>query len=79
MSDNAIDAVKAGSHAHQKLSEEAVKVIKWMLKHKPKHGLGAKLARMYKVSPRAVSDIKNGSRWGWVKIPENINSIALGN
>lgn len=66
--DNQIDMIKAGRGGHQKLNEEAIKVIKWMLKYKPKRGLASKLARLHKVTPETIAMIKNGCRWGWVTI-----------
>jgi hypothetical protein len=51
-----------------KLNEECVKVIKWMLKHKPKHGLSAKLAKLYNVSQVTISMIKSNKRWQHIKI-----------
>ena len=67
-SDNSVDSVKRNRHGNQKLNEEAVKVIKWMLKYKPKYGLSAKLARLYNVLPSAIRKIKNGSTWAHVKV-----------
>ena len=48
--------------------EEAVKVIKWMLKYRPEIGLSAKLVRLHKVSPQTITNIKIGKSWGWIKI-----------
>ena len=65
---NAIDAVKRNRQGHQKLNEECVKVIKWMLKYKPAKGLVKKLASLHKVSPATIYDIKAGKTWGWLQI-----------
>ncbi len=67
-SDNSIDSVKAGTQRSQVLNEECVKVIKWMLKYKPKRGLSSKLARLHKVRKQTISSIKKGLSWTWVKI-----------
>ena len=47
-SDNGIDMSKKGRgcYTNGKLNSESVKVIKWMLKYKPKRGLVAKLGRL---------------------------------
>ena len=66
--DNSIDSVKRNRQGHQKLNEEAVKVIKWMLKYKNKYGLASKLARLYGVSANAIYEIKKGRCWTWIKI-----------
>lgn len=67
-SDNLIDSLKQNRHSTQKLNEEAVKVIKWMLKYKNEKGLAAKLALLYKVNPDVISKIKKGKSWSWVNI-----------
>lgn len=64
--DNSEDAVKRGRVGCQKLNPEAVKVIKWMLKYKPKKGLAVKLAELYKVHPNTIYDIKNKHTWPWL-------------
>jgi len=51
-----------------KLNEEAIKVIKWMLKFKYKHGLSRKLAKLYNVSEVTISMIKANKKWGHIKI-----------
>ena len=56
--DNAIDSIEIGAHGSQKLNEEAVKVIKWMLRYKPKRGLASKLARFYGVNHKTISMIR---------------------
>jgi hypothetical protein len=60
--------VKRNRHGSQKLNEECIKVIKWMLKHKPKHGLASKLAQLYGITPQAIYDIKKENTWSWVKV-----------
>lgn len=67
-SDNERDKLKAGNHPQQKLNEEAVKVIKWMLKYKNYWGLAAKLARLHHVSSNTISGIKKGNYWWWVTV-----------
>jgi hypothetical protein len=66
--ENSIDMVKANRQAHQRLNEEAVKVIKWMLKYKYKKGLGNKLAKLYNVKRNTISNIKNNHSWAWLKV-----------
>ncbi len=68
MYDNSIDCVKRNRQGHQKLNEEAVKVIKWMLKYKPEKGLAIKLAKLYNVTSANISMIKIGKSWSWVKV-----------
>jgi hypothetical protein len=65
--DNMNDMIASGTTV-RKLNEEAVKVIKWMLKYKYKQGLGKKLAVLYKVRTSTISEIKNNHHWGWVKV-----------
>jgi hypothetical protein len=52
----------------QKLNSEAVKVIKWMLKYKPKRGLAVKLASLYGISPSVIYRIKKGYSWRYIKV-----------
>jgi len=66
--DNSNDMVRRNRQGSQKLNEEAVKVIKWMLKYKPKYGLSAKLARLHDVGQSTICDIENGKHWSWVKV-----------
>lgn len=66
--DNSIDCVKRNRHPKMILNEEAVKVIKWMLKYKYKKGLIKKLAELHKVNIKTISDINCNKRWNWVKI-----------
>jgi hypothetical protein len=66
--DNSIDSVKRNRQAHMILNEEAVKVIKWFLKYKPKRGLAAKLARLYNITPETIGAIKTRKSWSWVQI-----------
>ena len=66
--DNFIDSVKRNNHGKQILNEEAVKVIKWMLKYRPKHGLVTKLAKLHNVSRQTIGSIKEGKSWRWVTI-----------
>ncbi len=69
MADNSLDAVKRNRGiGNQKLNEEAVKVIKWMLKYKPHRGLAAKLARLHKVDKKTRANIKAKHNWYWVQI-----------
>ena len=68
MSDNSVDMVKRNRQGAQKLNEEAVKVIKWMLKYKPRRGLAIKLAELYNVLPNTISQIKCNQRWAWIKV-----------
>jgi hypothetical protein len=67
-SDNSRDMIERNRGGCQKLNEECVKVIKWMLKYKPKRGLSAKLARLHKVDERVIAHIKAGNSWSWVKV-----------
>jgi hypothetical protein len=67
-SDNLIDCVKRNRHPNTKLNEEAVKVIKWMLKYEYKKGLIKKLAELHKVNIKTISDINCNHCWNWVKI-----------
>jgi hypothetical protein len=67
-SDNMIDMIKANTRCNQKLNEEAVKVIKWMLKYKYKRGLITKLAKLYKVAPPTIGSINTERNWGWIKV-----------
>jgi hypothetical protein len=66
--DNLRDMVKRNRQAHQKLNEECVKVIKWMLKYKPEKDLALKLARLHNVTPETISAIKRGLSWAWLKV-----------
>ena len=66
--DNLIDMNIKGRSTNGKLNSEAVKVIKWMLKYKPKYGLATKLARLYKVNCSVISTIKHENTWKQVKI-----------
>ena len=66
--DNSIDSVKRNRQGCQKLNEEAVKVIKWMLKYKYYYGLAAKLARLHGVTRHTINDIKHNRSWGWINI-----------
>lgn len=68
MYDNSIDSVKRNRQAHQKLNEECIKVIKWMLKYKPEKDLAIKLAKLYNVTAANISMIKIGKSWSWIKI-----------
>jgi hypothetical protein len=68
LSDNAIDMVKRNHQGNQKLNEECVKVIKWMLKYKPEKGLAIKLARLHGVNVGNISRIKNNKRWFWIHV-----------
>jgi hypothetical protein len=65
--DNMNDMLNSGTTA-KTLNEEAVKVIKWMLKYKPKKGLAAKLAQLYNTTPTNISAIKRGRVWSWVHV-----------
>lgn len=67
-SDNSRDMVKRNRGGSQKLNVECVKVIKWMLKYKPKHGLASKLAQLHNTTPQAIYDIKKENTWSWIKI-----------
>lgn len=66
--DNSLDSVKAATQRSVILNEEAVKVIKWLLKYRPKYGLSAKLARLHNVTQQNIYAIKQGRSWGWVKV-----------
>ncbi len=66
--DNSIDMVKRNRQGAQKLNEEAVKVIKWMLKYKSKRGLAIKLAELYNVLPNTISKIKRNECWAYIKV-----------
>ena len=66
--DNAIDNIKCGEHPKAKLNEEAVKVIKWMLKYQNAPGLIKKLAVLHNVDLCVISNIKAGRRWSCVTI-----------
>jgi len=67
-SDNIIDMIKINIRCNQKLNEEAVKVIKWMLKYKYEKELIQKLANLYKVSKTTIYDIKSNRTWYWMGI-----------
>jgi hypothetical protein len=66
--DNSIDMVKRNRQSYQKLNTEAVKVIKWMLKYKPRRGLPQKLASLHNVSIHTIRGIKNNQNWRHVKV-----------
>lgn len=66
-SDNILDAVKR-NRRNDPLNEQAVKVIRWMLKHCPKRGLQSKLAKLHKVNKKAISKIHLKQTWQWVTI-----------
>lgn len=66
--DNLHDCVKRGRHHNTKLNDEAVKVIKWMLKYKKKYGLVNKLANLHNVSRVAITDIQRGKTWSWINV-----------
>jgi len=66
--DNIIDSVKKGRHDKTVLNEEAVKVIRWMLKYKYYYGLSKKLANLYGVNKSRIAMIKNNKCWQWVKV-----------
>ena len=68
MFDNSVDMVKRNRQSAQKLNEEAVKVIKWLLKYKPKRGLAIKLAEIYNILPSTISKIKRNQCWTCVKV-----------
>lgn len=65
---NMRDCVERTRQGSQKLNEEAVKVIKWMLKYKPKRGLATKLASLHNVTIGTISNIKTERIWPWVKV-----------
>ncbi len=67
-SENTIDSVIRNRHGNQKLNEECVKVIKWMLKYQYKHGLIAKLASLHHVQYDTIRKIKGDLRWDYVKV-----------
>jgi len=66
--DNALDSAKRHRQGHQKLNEEAVKVIKWMLKYKYTKGLRNKLKTLYHVTRTTICDIEKGKSWAWVQV-----------
>ncbi len=66
--DNALDVMQRNSPMYAKLNEEAVKVIKWMLKYKNYHGLSRKLSRLYNIDFSTISDIKRKRTWYWVQV-----------
>lgn len=66
--DNSQDMVRRNRQRSQKLNEEAVKVIKWMLKYKSEKDLIKKLALLHNVSTALISHINTGRKWSWVKI-----------
>ena len=67
--ENMIDAVKCGHRPQStKLNEEAVKVIKWMLKYKKKYGLVSKLAILHGVTTQTIKDIGRNKTWTWVEV-----------
>jgi hypothetical protein len=66
--DNMIDSVKRNRQGHQKLNEECVKVIKWMLKYHYYPGLIRKLAALHNVSSKNIINIKAERIWSWVKL-----------
>lgn len=63
-SDNGLDMAKKHRQGQQKLNSEAVKVIKWFLKYKPKRGLITKLARLHNVSRATIYHIKSKKTMG---------------
>ena len=65
---NIIDSINKRKHYKTVLNEEAVKVIKWMLKHQNYHGLSKKLASLYGVNQSRIAMIKNNNSWSWVKV-----------
>lgn len=67
-SDNSIDMVKRNPRSNIYLNEEAVKVIKWMLKYNNYYGLTKKLAKLYNVNQATISMIKNNKRWSWITV-----------
>jgi hypothetical protein len=67
-SDNMTDMLMAERSPNIKLNEEAVKVIKWMLKYEYKKGLCKKLAFFYGVSRSTITSIKKNHHWAWVKV-----------
>ena len=69
-SDNMIDLLNRhpDNYNKGKLNSEAVKVIKWMLKHRNYPGLQIKLARLHKVHRSTISAIKRNKHWTYVKI-----------
>ncbi len=67
-STNAIDAFKKNRRPQAKLNTEAVKVIKWYLKYRPKRGLALKLANLYGVGRSIISEIQNEHIWTFVKV-----------
>lgn len=69
-SDNIQSCSDRGRHVgNRKLNDEAVKVIKWMLKHKNRYGLITKLADLHGVSREAIKSIKSGKAWSHVEVP----------
>ena len=74
--EDVITTVLEGGNDGKRLTEEDVILIKWSLQEKPSYGLATKLARIYDVTPEAISAIKLGTSWGWVEIPKNYNPLS---
>lgn len=66
--DNSVDSVKRGRQGHQKLNEECVKVIRWMVKNNFNPGLIQKLADVHNVTRQTINDIIKNRSWTWVQI-----------
>jgi len=67
--ENIMDMVKRNqNNKSAKLNTEAVKVIKWFLKYRPRKGLAAYLAILYKVKPDTISQIKRGINWRHIQV-----------
>lgn len=77
--DDVITTVMQGNNDGKRLTEEDVILIKWALQEKPSYGLATKLAQIYNVTPEAISAIKLGTSWNWVKIPKNYNPLNKDN
>jgi len=60
--------LSGSNNSNAALNEEAVKVIKWHLKHRNYKGLTAKLARLHNVSKTTIWDIKKGKSWSFIKV-----------
>jgi hypothetical protein len=65
---NRTGKVLGSGNGNSKLTEEVVKTIKQELKTKAGiRGLQAELAWKYGVAENTITEIKKGTRWGWLE------------
>lgn len=60
------DILLGSGSGGQTLNVEAVRVIKWLLRHRSRPGLASCIARAYKVNPSTIHRIKTGECWSYV-------------